>query len=192
MSAIVDPQTRRHRLTVQEYHRMGELGIFGEDARVELIQGELLDMTPVGSEHAGVVKQLNELLSVALHGKAIVAVQDPVVLGDRSEPQPDLCVLQRKGDFYRHAHPRAEDVFLAIEVSDTTARYDREVKVSLYARHGIPEVWLLDLQEKRLEVYHGPERGEYRHVDYYRSGLVSPKAFPDLSVDLEALGIGVR
>lgn len=90
-------------------------------------------MTSVGSEHAGVVKQLNALLSTGVSGKAIVAVQDPLVLGERSEPQPDVCVLQRKGDFYRSAHPRAQDAFLVIEVSDTTARYDREVKLPLCA-----------------------------------------------------------
>ena len=188
MSAIVDQQARRHRLTVREYHRMGEAGIFAEDDRVELIEGELIDMTPVGSEHAGVVKQLNELLSIALRGKAIVAVQDPLVLGESSEPQPDLCVLRRKGDFYRSAHPEVEDVFLVIEGSDTTARFDREVKVPLYARHGIPETWLLDLRETRLEAYHGPEGGEYRHVDFYRTGKVSPKALSDVSLELGALG----
>ncbi len=188
MSAIVDPQARRHRLTVQQYHHMGEAGILRQDARVELIQGELIDITPVASEHAGVVKQLNELLSIVLHGKAIVAVQDPIVLGESSEPQPDLCVLQRREDFYRGAHPTAQDVLLVIEVSDTTIRYDREVKVPLYARHGIPEVWLLDLQEARLEVYHGPEGGEYRHVDYYRTGSVSPIALAHVSLDLTAIG----
>jgi len=188
VSLVAEPHIQRHRLTLQEYHRMREAGVFNEDAGIELIEGQIIDMTPVGSEHAGIVKQLNEVFSAALSGKAIVAVQDPLVLGEESEPQPDLCVLQRKKDFYRSAHPRAADVFVVIEVSDTSARYDRETKVPLYARHSIPEVWLVDLQEMRLEVYSGPQDGEYRHVDFYRSGTVSPKAFPDVSVDLDALG----
>lgn len=189
MSALVDPQIRRHRLTVQQYHRMGAAGILREDARVELIQGELIDMTPIGSKHAGKVNRLQAVLSHALRHRAIVSVQNPVILSTESEPQPDVMVLKIREDFYESSHPRPQDVLLLIEVVDTTERYDREVKVPLYARHGIPEVWLLDLQEERLEVYHGPEGGEYLHVDFHRSGQVSPKAFPDLSLDLSAIGM---
>jgi len=188
MSAIVDPQSRCHRLTVQEYHRMGEVGIFGEDDRVELIEGELIDMTPIGSAHAGKVNRLQAVLSRTLRDRAIVSVQNPVILGTESEPQPDVMVLKTREDFYESSHPRPQDVLLLIEVADTTDRYDRAVKVPLYARHGIPEVWLLDLQEERLEVYHGPEGGEYRHVDFYRTGLVSLKAFSEFSLDLSAIG----
>lgn len=188
MSGVADPEIRRHRLTVNDYHRMGEAGILSEDARVELIEGELIEMTPIGSRHAGTVSALTHAFAVALHGRAIVAVQSPVTLGEQSEPQPDLAILKFREDYYRDALPGPGDVHLLIEVADTTTAYDRGIKVALYARHGIPEVWLVDLGKMRLEVYHGPEGGEYRHVDYYRSGTVSPKAFTDLALDLDALG----
>jgi Uma2 family endonuclease len=195
MAAMTSPETSRaapplsrRPITVGMYHRMGEAGIVVAGDRVELIEGELVDMAPIGSEHAAVVKYLNRVLTLALRERAIVSVQDPIRFGDHSEPQPDVVVVRPRDDYYREAHPGPEDVLLLIEVADTTARYDREVKVPLYARHAIPEVWLLDLPEKRLEVYYGPEAGEYRHVDYYRSGTVSPKGFPDLVVDLAGLG----
>ncbi len=178
----------RRMITVEVYQRMGEAGIFKPGERVELIEGALVDMAPLGSEHTGIVKLLNHLLAVGVRDRAVVSVQDPVRLDDHSEPQPDLAVLKFRDDFYRSAHPGPEDVLLLVEVADTTGRYDREVKVPLYARRGIPEVWLFDLPEKRLDVYHGPEAGEYRHVDYYRAGAARPKAFPEVAVDLGSLG----
>ena len=184
-----EAQPTRHLITVEAYHKMGEAGIFAPDERVELIEGGVIDIAPIGSEHAGTVNKLSNLLAYALQGRAIVAAQNPVVLGDHSEPQPDLAVLRFREDYYTQAHPGPEDILLLIEIADTTARYDREVKVPLYARHGIPEVWLIDLKEKRLEVYSGPERGEYRHVDYYRSGQVSPKCFTEVVVELHELGM---
>ncbi len=183
-----EAQPSRHLITVKVYHKMGEVGIFAHDERVELIEGEVIDMAPIGREHAGTVNKLTNLLAHALHGRAIVAAQNPVVLGDHSEPQPDLAVLRMREDYYSKAHPGPADILLLIEVADTTVRYDREVKVPLYARHGIPEVWLIDLKERRLEVYHGPVQGEYQHVDYYRSGQVSPKGFPDIVVELREFG----
>ena len=140
MSAIVDPQARRHRLTVQQYHHMGEAGILRQDARVELIQGELIDMTPIGSKHAGKVNRLQALLARALQDRAIITVRNPLILGTESEPQPDVMVLRSREDYYESSHPRPQDVLLLIEVADTSDRYDREVKLPLYARHGIPEV----------------------------------------------------
>jgi Uma2 family endonuclease len=180
----------RYRLTVDDYHRLGDAGVFREGEQVELIEGEIVKMPPIGPEHAGVVTWLNDLLTLGLYGKAMLRVQSPVRLRGHSEPQPDIAIVRTRDDYYRQAHPGPEDVLLIVEVADTTVRYDREIKTLLYASHGIPEVWLLDLIEKRLEVYHGPEGGEYRHVDYYRSGTVCPKAFPDLAVDLESLGWG--
>ncbi len=184
-----EAQPSRRLISVTVYHKMGEAGIFAPDERVELIEGEIIDVPPIGREHAGIVNKLTNLLAYALHGKAIVAAQNPVVLGDYSEPQPDLAVLKFREDYYTQAHPGPEDILLLVEVADTTARYDREVKVPLYARHRIPEVWLIDLNEKRLEVYSGPERGEYRHVDFYRSGAISPRAFPDIVVELREFGM---
>jgi Uma2 family endonuclease len=197
MSAVVAPTENheaqvlpRRPITVDMFHRMAEAGIFAPGERVELIEGGLVDMAPIGAEHAAVVAWLTDILAASAGGRASLRVQSPIRLGSDSEPQPDLVLVRPREDYYHQAHPSPEDILLLIEVADTTARYDREVKVPLYAHHGIPEVWLLDLPEKRLEVYHGPEGGEYRHVDYYRSGKVCPKAFPDLAIDPKALGWG--
>lgn len=178
---------RRHPITVKAYQHMGEVGILAPDERVELIEGEIIDMAPIGSLHASKVKQLIDFLTKKLRDGAIVAAQDPIALGDYSAPQPDIAVLRKREDYYAQAHPGPVDIFFLIEVADTTAAYDQEVKIPLYARFGIQETWLLDLQQKRLEVYHGPEESGYRHVDYYRSGSVSPRSFPDGSIDLERL-----
>ena len=178
---------RRHRLTVEDFHRMGDAGLFAPDARMELIEGEIIDMTPIGSAHASRVRRLADLLTTQLHGKAVVAVQDPVHLGDRSEPQPDLAVLRYRADFYASAHPDPGDVLLLIEVADTSVRFDREVKIPLYARHNIPEVWLLDLEAGAMEVYRHPQAGAYRDLSTLRSGTLSPHAFPALAVDLDTL-----
>ncbi len=157
-TAVVQP----HLFTVDEYHKMGESGILGEDDRVELIEGELVDMPPIGSPHAGKVNRFNTLLSRAVGNKAVIALQNPVRLGKRSEPQPDIALLRPRDDFYEKSHPLPEDVLLVIEVADTTARYDREVKIPLYAAYGIPEAWLIDLRAKRVEVYLQPSKDGYR------------------------------
>ena len=177
----------RHRLTVDDFHKMGEAGILAPDARVELIEGEVIDMTPIGSRHAGLVKRLNDVLTRQVQGKAIVALQDPVVLGEESEPQPDLMVLHRREDYYAAEHPGPGDVLLLIEVADSTVAYDRDVKIPLYARHGIGEVWLVDLEEQRIEAYHHPQGGEYRHVDVHRTGRLVAQHIAELSVALDTL-----
>lgn len=166
---------------------MGEAGLFAPEARVELIEGQIVDMTLVGSAHASRVMRLADLLTTQLHAKAVVAVQSPVRLDDRSEPQPDLAVLRYREDFYAAAHPGPADILLLVEVADTTTHFDREVKIPLYARHGIPEVWLLDLETGAMEVYREPQAGAYREVGTQRSGALSPRAFPGLAVDLDRL-----
>ena len=177
----------KHLISRDEYRKMYLAGIFEPNARVELIEGEIFDMTPIGSKHASVVTRLTEIFSVGVRGKAILTVQNPISLGVQSEPQPDLAVLKPSKDYYAAAHPGPEDILLIIEVADTTATYDREIKVPLYARHGIREVWLMDLERQRTEVYHGPQAGEFRHVDHYRKETVAPKEFPDLKVNLNKL-----
>jgi len=178
------PENRRFQWTVKLYRQLGELGVFDEDSRIELIDGDLIQMPLIGSTHAGCVEQMRRMIEEAAGEAVMVFTQNPVVLGERSEPLPDLAVLKPKSDFYRSEHPRPEDVLWLVEVSDTTVRYDQTVKVPLYARNAIPEVWLLNLPEKRLEVYHGPCRGEYRHLDYYREGTVAPKALPHAAIEL--------
>src|SRR5262245_57646223 len=131
--------------TVDEYHRMGAAGIFSEEERVELIEGEIITMSPIGTAHAACVNRLTALLIRKLGSRAIVSIQNPVRLNNRSEPQPDIVILKPRVDFYASATPTPKDVILAIEVSDTTVRYDRSIKVPLYARTKVPEVWIARL-----------------------------------------------
>jgi Uma2 family endonuclease len=177
----------RHRWTVADYHKMGKVGLLSQDARVELIDGEIVEMAPIGSQHAGQVNHLVGLLWNRLYGKAVITGQNPVLLGDYGEPQPDIAVLRWRDDYYKSAHPKPEDILLLIEVADTTARYDREVKVPLYARHNILEVWLLDLPQQHLEVYRDPADGKYTQVSCHRTGLLSPRQFPEAVVELADL-----
>jgi Uma2 family endonuclease len=155
----------RHRLTVAQYHRMGEHGILRADARVELINGEIIDMAPTGSRHAGTLKQLAQILTQALGADALLGVQDPIILDDQSEPEPDLAVLRPRADFYKSSHPGPGDVLLIIEVADSSLRYDRLIKVPLYARHGIAEVWLVDIDGRSLSRFTDPSPLGYRRSD---------------------------
>jgi Uma2 family endonuclease len=160
-------QINRRSFTVAEYERMGRAGIFSPEARVELVCGEIIEMSPVGERHAACVDFLTQLITLRLRRGAIVRVQNPIQLNDYSEPQPDIAVLKRRDDFYRHAHPRPEDVLVVIEVSDSTLEYDRKVKIPLYAAAGIPEAWLVNLPEERIEIYSDPAGGEYQTVRSY-------------------------
>jgi len=155
MSAVLD-YPKRHPVSAQEYLRMGEAGVFAPEARLELIEGEIIEMAPIGSPHAGVVKILNRLLVRLAGERAIVSVQDPLVASERSVPQPDLALLEPRPDSYSRSHPRSSEVLLVIEVSDTTLGFDVKTKVPLYARCGIPEVWIVDVQSQALLVFRGP------------------------------------
>ncbi|GIX47743.1 MAG: hypothetical protein KatS3mg131_1954 [Candidatus Tectimicrobiota bacterium] len=178
----------KRRFTVAEYHKMAEAGILGEDDRVELIEGELVAMSPIGSRHATCVRRLNALLSRGAGERAIVDVQNPVRLGEHSEPQPDLALLKPRADFYAAEHPGPEDLLLVVEVAETSAEYDREVKVPLYARFGVPEVWLVDLAGECVEVYRHPSPQGYQVVQTLRRGdTVAPLLLPELSLAVDAL-----
>lgn len=185
------PPITKHRLTVADFHKMGEAGIFGEDARVELIEGELFDMPPIGSGHAGVVMIFIYLLTHATGDLAIVGAQTPIVLGEESEPQPDIVLLKPRDDFYTRSHPTPEDVLLLIEVADSSIYYDRSVKIPLYARYRIPKVWLIDLPQKRLEVYRRPQPAyaEYQCIEQYHQGTVSPELLPNVTINIADLFI---
>lgn len=163
MSATVEPLYQRHPLTADDYDRMGQAGILGEDDRVELLEGEIIDMPPIGSPHGGAVKRIaNRLVHVVPEGEAIVAVQDPLRLSGFSEPEPDIALLKPRDDFYSARHPEPEDVLLLIEVAETSLRYDRDKKLPLYAHAGIPECWLVDLPGKTLWIYRDPDPEGYR------------------------------
>jgi Uma2 family endonuclease len=179
---------QRHRLTVDEYHRMGQAGVFAPGARVELIEGEVIDMAPIGTRHASAVKRLNALLSASVQGRAIVAVQDPLRLSDASEPEPDLMLLRPRADFYAHAHPSAADVLLLIEVSDTTVAYDRGVKLDLYAKHGVAEVWIVDLDNNVIRFFRGNDGSAYTDITASETPRATPvAALPGVTIDLAGL-----
>lgn len=177
----------RHRWAVVEYHRMGEVGLLNEDSRVELIDGEIIEVAPIGSLHGGNVNRFIRLFSRVVSDKAIVTAQNPVVLDSYSEPEPDIALLRWRVDDYEQSHPHPEDVLLLIEVSDTTLRYDRDVKIPLYAKNGIPEVWLLDIPNRQLEIYRELTNGEYRQRDCRQTGKISPILCPDAVIDLAEL-----
>lgn len=174
----------RHRWTVAEYHRMGEVGLLNEDSRVELIDGEIVEMAPIGSSHGGNVKRFIRLFSKVIGDKAIIAAQDPVVLSGYSEPEPDIALLRWRADDYVQSHPHPEDVLLLIEVSDSTLRYDHDVKIPLYAKNGIPEVWLLDIPNRQLEIYREPANSKYQQRDCRQTGKIAPILCPDAVIDL--------
>ncbi len=159
-----DPTHQIYRLTVDAYHRMIDAGIFNEDDRVELINGELRAMSPINAGHAGKNKRLNRLFSVRAGEQALVAVQDPLTLPAHSEPEPDLMLLRPRDDYYEGSNPTPQDVLLLIEVSDSSLRYDRDVKVPLYAVHDIPEVWLIDIRNQQLTIYRDPGPAGYRQI----------------------------
>jgi len=171
-----------YRFTVDDYHRMAEADIFGPDDRVELIDGEVVEMSPIGSRHAGCVNRLNRLLTANLGERAIVAVQNPIQVGDLSEPQPDLVLLRPRPDFYADHHALPPDVFLVIEVAETSLRFDLERKAPLYVAGGIPEVWVVDLADGVVQVFTPGTQ-----VRLSRRDGASPGAFPDLVVEVASI-----
>lgn len=182
----VEPST--YRLTVDVYHRMIEAGIFAEDDRVELIEGELRAMPPINAGHAGKNKRLNQLFSRRAQDLAIVAVQDPLTLPEHSEPKPDLMLLRPRDDFYEHTNPTPSDTLLVVEIADTSLSYDRNTKVPLYAAHGIPEVWLIDLKRRRIEVYRDPGPEGYRQILLPdREQFIAPVLLPEVPIQIAEL-----
>ena len=181
-------QLQKHYFNVHEYHRMAEVGLLSEDSRVELIEGEIIEMSPIGSTHGGTVNRSSKLLHRKLDDIAIVSVQNPVHIDDFSEPQPDLALLKPRKDFYSRSHPTPEDVLVVIEVADTSVHYDRNVKLPLYARAGIPEAWLMILRKEVVEVHSQPKNGKYQKVQRLKRGksLTSP-TIPGLSCRVEDL-----
>lgn len=179
---------RRHRLTVDDYYRMAEVGILGKETRVELIDGEIIDMPPPGSPHAATVHYLARALIRAVEDRAVVLIQNPVRLNRYSEPQPDLALLKPRDDFYRAQHPRAEDVLLIVEVAATSLHYDRRRKLPLYATHGILEAWLVDVSANRFVRHRSPQDGAYTLVDEPDPGApLDVGALPGVAVDLGRL-----
>jgi Uma2 family endonuclease len=167
---------------------MGEAGVLDSEARIELIEGDMIDMPPIAPPHAGRTTRLTLLLIEAVGRRAVVSTQNPILLGDLSAPQPDIAVLKPRDDFYTSEHPGADDVLLLIEIADSSARYDRERKLPLYARFGIPEVWLIDIPARAIWVHRAPENGSY--ATCFQLGAphrISPLLLDDVELDLDGL-----
>ena len=189
--AAMQAQITRHKFTSDEFHLMAKARIFKHDARLELIEGDIIEMAPIGSRHAACVKRTSSLMQPGRTASYLLGVQDPVQLNDGCEPQPDISVLHYRSDYYVDAHPRPEDILLIIEVCDTTLEYDREHKVPMYARWGVPEVWLADLTGGRIEVYRAPGPDEYgRRFVAAGDDTLSPELLPQLHLTpREILGL---
>jgi Uma2 family endonuclease len=186
VGALRSATVTRRRLTADEFERMVETGIIREDERVELVDGELIQMAAQGGPHVTCVMRLTHWFIPRLVERAIVSIQNAFRLSLHGEPQPDITLLRHREDFYGGVLPRAEDVLLIIEISDTTLRYDRDVKLPRYAAAGIPEVWIVDLQRRRVTTYRDPMSDGYRQViSHTRGAILSPLAFPDLELRWE-------
>jgi Uma2 family endonuclease len=189
MSTVMTDLLPRHRVSVDEYYRMDEVGLLAPDVRTELIEGEIIEMPPIAISHAGTVGLLTHLLSAALGQSAQIRVQQPARLDNYSEPQPDLTVVRPRDDFYRtHHHPGPADTLLIVEVSQSSLRLDRDVKVPLYARHQVPEIWLIDLDHDRIHFFRMPRDRAYTEISFTdRPKVVELAALPGVTVDLSSL-----
>jgi Uma2 family endonuclease len=167
---------------------MAEVGILDPDDRVELIEGEIIQMSPIGERHAGCVNRATDLFTQLFKGKAVVTVQNPVRLNKYNEPQPDLTLCKWRADFYSSGHPRPADILLALEVADTTLKKDLTLKLPIYARLGIIELWIEDLRHDQVLVFREPEGDKYHtHLTFSRGGALRVLAFPDTSIKVEQL-----
>jgi len=177
-----------NRFDVEQYHLMNIPGILTEDDRVELINGEIVEMSPIGRLHSGRVNRLTSLFTKLLGDLVVVAIQNPIVLNNLSEPQPDVALLKPRTDFYESVLPQVSDIFLLVEVSDTTLVYDRDVKIPLYATHGVPEVWLVNVAEQVVVVYSQPGTDGYREVNIYQRGEnLCLTAFPTINLPVNQI-----
>lgn len=176
------------RFTVEDFHRMGELDILKEDDRVELLDGQIVAMNPIGPNHSGHVMRLNRDFGRLVGERALFSVQGPLELGPRVELYPDLILLLPRDDVYTRANPTPRECLLIIEVADSSLRYDREVKALVYAQAGIPELWIVDLVNEQILVYRDPSPEGYRLVQTFgRDGSIQPLAFPDLTLEVKAI-----
>ena len=170
-----------HKFTVQQYERIHKAGVFAEGDRTELINGEIREMSPIGRKHAVCVARTTRVLQIKLGDRGFIWTQNPILLCDYSQPQPDIAILKWRDDFYAEALPTANDIFLIIEVADSTIAYDRDVKSPLYAANGIPEMWLFDVNHQIIEGYSQPSTTGYKRMQRYEANdSLSIRAFPDV------------
>lgn len=184
MTADLQAPLVRHRFSVADYQKMIDTGVLSEEDHVELLNGEIVEMSPIKSPHAAIVKRLNRLLQKYFGNRYLVSIQDPIIIRPNSQPQPDIAVLKYRDDYYYNEHPRPEDIILLIEVADSSLEKDRKIKLPLYAAAGIQEAWLVDIASKLLEVHTKPTPQGYSQVQIFRAGdvLQSPSV-DSLAVD---------
>ena len=179
---------KRMRIDVNRYQKMVATGVLTRDDKIELIDGEMLEMSPLGLKHIAVTNRLTKLFVLALGDAAVVSPGCPVDVSEFSEPEPDLCILRARADMYEGKHPEAVDVLLLIEVSDISLAFDLGAKRALYARAAIPEYWIADVPGRTLRVFREPQGDEYLQQTRHLAGsVVHPLAFPALGVDVAAL-----
>jgi len=181
-------EATRKLFTVDEYYKLAEIGVLSVCVRTELIEGEILEMSPMGTSHAASIARATELFVLSLRGKADVRVQLPLRLSLHSEPEPDVCIVKPRLDRYGTHHPGPDDVLLVLEISDSSLRYDRDVKLPIYAAAGVAEVWIEDLPNQTLHVFREPHGSGYTTALQFRSDeSVSPLAFPEIAFTVSAL-----
>jgi Uma2 family endonuclease len=178
----------KHRFSVKEYYRMAETGVLRPDARVELLNGEIIDMSPIGPFHGGLVNRLIRIYGKLSNGRWQASAQNPLRLDDHSEPEPDFMLLKPSPDDYTSRHPRPDEAFLLVEVADASLDYDLEEKLPAYGHAGVAEVWIVNLRDQSLEVYREPHFTGYGSKTIVRAGdTIAPLAFPDAAVDVAEL-----
>lgn len=185
---MIAPPVTRKRFTADEYEQIIAAGVITEDDRVELLEGEIVEMSPIGPSHAACVARLTSQLYHLGHADIIIRVQDPIRLADYSLPQPDIAVVQWRGDFYASGHPEAEDVLLLVEVAESSLSYDRDLKLPVYARAGIPEVWIVALLPQMVEVYRAPGEHGYTETFQLRRGdTIAALHLPGLRLPVDGI-----
>jgi Uma2 family endonuclease len=185
---IMRSEVPRKLFTTDEYYRMAEVGILTPEDRVELIEGEIVRMSPIGTRHAACVTRAGEIFTLKFHGRAIVTVQNPAHLNQYNEPQPDILVLKPRSDYYASKHPSPEDTLLLLEVSDTTLKFDISVKTPIYAATGISEVWVADLRNNLIRVFRDPLAGQFQTIlTFNAEDHLSILAFPDVEFKVSDL-----
>jgi hypothetical protein len=179
---------RRHRLSVEDYYKMGEIGVFNENDHVELIDGLVIDKSPVSSQHAYLLSKLNQSFSRQNWSYILVRIKNPLRLDQCNEPEPDIALVNNKN--YSAHHPGPEDTLLVIEVADSSLSYDIEIKTPLYARYNIPEVWVINLTDAKIHVFDSPENGSYQNQKEISSGKLTPVKIKSFVLDLDELWKG--
>ena len=185
MELILPPPITRHRINAEQFHKMAEVGMFVSGERVELVEGEIIDMAPIGSFHCGNVGWLTQVFAEIVRGVAIVWVQNALRLSPIVEVYPDLALLKPRTDFYRSAHPGPNDTLLVVEVADSSAAFDRGIKAELYARHAIPEDWIVDIPARMIRFHRTPVNGRYTDITATETpGLTAVPGLDGIKVDL--------